>query len=154
MLEKMRKNSFPAKYSAFHSWYSACVWIGWWWSRRCLLWKYFSSCVADIMEQHGPTGSFDLMHRALQVSLLISAPGDQRFIWFNSCPCCWCPHLQMMLRARAGAFVAVGVCVWVAQGSQELGTHMFIHTCLPGISRAAASLHQSSQNWSLSRCKS
>lgn len=57
MLEKTRKNSLLIKESSFASWYSASAWIGWCWSRRCLLQFYFSSCVADIMEQHGPAGS-------------------------------------------------------------------------------------------------
>lgn len=57
MLEKTRKNSLLVKESSFASWYSASAWIGWCWSRRCLLRFYFSSCVADIMEQHGPAGS-------------------------------------------------------------------------------------------------
>lgn len=89
--------------------------------------------------------ALNLMCRTLQVSLLTRAPRDQHFLGSNSCPCCLCPHLQMVLRAWAGAFGAVRG--WVVQGTEELGTHIFTRVCLASLGQLPP-LHQSSQNWS------
>lgn len=145
MLEKMRKKLFSCKIECFPSWYSVSAWIGWWWS-RCLLWMYFSSCVADIIEQHGPAGSFrpqcdvqksaslpshqgtqrPALHLVYQLPLLLvpsPADGAQSMSW---CLCdCLC------------------VCMWVVQGTEELGTHMFTHVHLSSLGQLPP-LHQSS----------
>ena len=150
MLEKTRKNSLLVKESSFPSWYSASAWIGWWWSRRCLLWLYFSSCIADIVEQHGPAGS-SWAESHVQDSVCKSPfssghPRTSTSAALTTAPtACALTHKQMVLRAWTGASVALCVCVcacacaWVWYRGQRSFRHTYSHmstwhhmgNCLP-----------------------
>lgn len=106
----------------------ASAWTGWWWSRRCLLWLYFSSCVADIMEQHSRASSLWAaahVQDSSQVPLFISALRNQPFSCFNSNPtACALICKQTVLRASAGASVALCVCVCLEWRTQKLKAHV------------------------------
>lgn len=127
MLEKTRKNSL-GKESSFPSWCSASAWTGWWWSRRCLLWLYFSSCVADVMEQHGWAGSSwaesHVLDSFCKSPFSSGRPGTSTSAALTAVPtACALTRKQTVLNAWAGAFVCV--CVWYR--GQRSSRHTYSH---------------------------
>lgn len=96
---------------------------------------YFSSCVADIIEQHGPAGSFRPQSDVQNSASLPFHQGIQRpaLLVYQL------PLLQVPSPADGAqsmslcAFLAVRVCAWVVQGTEELGTLVFTHVRLASL---------------------